>query len=174
MTSRKHVTQIHNQSLLSNVSDMEKQALSFLKATPQPIEQQKWPHYEFTIDIMINISDTVVGFCRINVLASANAINYNGIEYSSIMDILSNQKIFTDYCNEKSAPRSVDHSAKLPAFRHCWWWLRTPSKGNEFACTVTPYGVFDPNSSSIRSTSVMVRPAMWVRYAKTYAIRALS
>lgn len=37
------------------------------------------------------------------------------------------------------------------------------SRSNDVACTVTPYGVFDPNYSSIRSTSVMVRPAMWVK-----------
>ena len=70
------------------------------------------------IAIMINTSDTVVGYCRIYVLASANAINYNDTEYCSIMDILSNQKIFANYCNENTAPRSTGHLAELPA---CWY-----------------------------------------------------
>ncbi|MDY4507266.1 MAG: DUF6273 domain-containing protein [Candidatus Faecousia sp.] len=57
----------------------------------------------------------------------------------------------------------VKRGTSLYNDQYCWWWLRMSSRSNDVACTVTPYGVFDPNYSSIRSTSVMVRPAMWVK-----------
>lgn len=82
-------------------------------------------------------------------------------EYEDYMQTSNN--IAPELCYGTPSPYAVKKGAALYNDQYCWWWLRTSSKGNEIACTVTPYGVFDPNSSSIRSTSVMVRPAMWVK-----------
>lgn len=44
-----------------------------------------------------------------------------------------------------------------------WWWLRTSSRYNTTACTVTGHGEIDYGNKSIHSTKGMVRPAMWVK-----------
>lgn len=85
-------------------------------------------------------------------------------EYEDYMKTSNN--IDPELCYGTPSLYAVKKGAALYNDRYCWWWLRTSSKSNEIACTVTPYGVFDPNSSSIRSTSVMVRPAMWVKVSK--------
>lgn len=58
---------------------------------------------------------------------------------------------------------AVNEGASLHDGKYCWWWLRTSSKRNETACSVTAYGVLDPRSCSIRSDDILVRPAIWVK-----------
>lgn len=74
-----------------------------------------------------------------------------------------NINIDTEYCYGTPSKYAVKEGASLYNKKYCWWWLRTSSKNNEVACTVTPYGASDPNSGGIRSTDILVRPAMWVK-----------
>lgn len=82
-------------------------------------------------------------------------------EYEEYMKTSNN--IALESCYGTPSRYAVKQGASLYNDLYCWWWLRTSSRSNDIACTVSPYGVFDPNSSSIRSTKVMVRPAMWVK-----------
>lgn len=46
--------------------------------------------------------------------------------------------------------------------KYCWWWLRTSSRNNETACSVTAYGVPDNGYHDINFAKGLIRPAMWV------------
>lgn len=45
---------------------------------------------------------------------------------------------------------------------YCWWWLRTSSDENHYACTVTAFGVPDYFSKKISDRGGLVRPAIWI------------
>lgn len=74
-----------------------------------------------------------------------------------------NVDIKPDQCYGRPSAYAVNEGASLHDDKYCWWWLRTSSKRNETACSVTAYGVLDPRSSGIRSDDILVRPAIWVK-----------
>ena len=44
----------------------------------------------------------------------------------------------------------------------CWWWLRSPGNGSDFAAGVDPSGFLDGLGNVVADGYVGVRPALWV------------
>lgn len=78
--------------------------------------------------------------------------------------LYNNGNIDADYRNGTPSPYlHTKIQSELSNDKYAWWWLRTSSRYNTTACSVTGYGVLDYGYRDINSGKGMVRPAMWVK-----------
>ena len=82
-------------------------------------------------------------------------------EYSAYL--YDNETIDAEY--QCGTPSEYCKGKKIDLYndKYCWWWLRTASKYNQYACNATAYGSLDYGSSGIHDRGGLVRPAMWIR-----------
>ena len=66
----------------------------------------------------------------------------------------------TDYAIAPGAWTS--DSDKTGGRATCWWWLRSPGDDSNYAAYVYNDGSVDYDGSNVLSSSVAVRPAMWI------------
>lgn len=49
---------------------------------------------------------------------------------------------------------------------HGWWWLRTSTNNNCYACSVNSDGTIDLSKGTVTSPNAAIRPAMWLQISE--------
>lgn len=73
-----------------------------------------------------------------------------------------NKYFFSDSARQCSATGYAKAQGAYASNGNCWWWLRSPGINSNYAAGVRDDGSVSLGGINVRSSSVAVRPALWI------------